>query len=177
MTTKLPPQLIDPTGSTSGQVLTSTGSSTAPSWGNINASSIVGTTTNDSASAGRVGEFVSSTVANTTVSLTSGTPANVTSISLTAGDWDVSGMVIFNTAGTTVMSAQVAGVSSTSATLVTYQFANIAGTQSAGAGGNVVTPVVRISLSATTTVYLVAQGNFTTSTCQAGGVIRARRAR
>jgi hypothetical protein len=75
------------------------------------------------------------------------------------------------------MSAQVAGVSSTSATLVTYQFANIAGTQSAGAGGNVVTPVVRISLSATTTVYLVAQGNFTTSTCQAGGVIRARRAR
>lgn len=177
MTTKLPPQLIDPAGSTSGQVITSTGASTAPSWGNLTASSIVGTTTNDSASAGRIGEFVSSTVANTTVNLASGTPANVTSITLTAGDWDVSGMVIFNVAASTVMSAQVAGISSTSATLATYQFSNIAGAQAAGAGSNVITPVVRISVAATTTVYLVAQGNFTNSTCQAGGVIRARRAR
>lgn len=43
MTTKLPPQLIDPTGSTSGQVLTSTGGASAPSFQAISSSAISNT--------------------------------------------------------------------------------------------------------------------------------------
>ena len=48
---------------------------------------IVGTTTNNNAAAGCVGEYVSSAIEYASrVSLTTSTPANVTSISLTAGD-------------------------------------------------------------------------------------------
>ena len=48
---------------------------------------IVGTTTNNSVQAGSVGEYVESVVASTTSGYTSGSTVNVTSISLTAGDW------------------------------------------------------------------------------------------
>src|ERR1700744_413847 len=58
------------------------------------AGQIRGTATNDNASAGNVGEYVVSN--NTTAqSLASGTPLNVTSISLTPGDWDVTGSCQF----------------------------------------------------------------------------------
>jgi hypothetical protein len=39
------------------------------------------------------------------------------------------------------------------------------------------TPVVRLSLAATTTVYLVSRATFTVSTLKAYGTIRARRVR
>ena len=56
---------------------------------------IVGTTLGDNAVAGSVGEYVSSTVANNTVSFSNGTPLNVTSISLTAGDWEATWVSVF----------------------------------------------------------------------------------
>jgi hypothetical protein len=56
---------------------------------------LVGTTTNDNAPAGNNGEYVSSSVAKTTpVTLVSATPANLTSVSLSAGDWDCSADII-----------------------------------------------------------------------------------
>ena len=59
----------------------------------ITAGQIVGTATNDSATAGNVGEYVSSAVTPAyPITLTSTQYADVTSISLTAGDWDVTGM-------------------------------------------------------------------------------------
>lgn len=138
---------------------------------------IVGTTTNNNANAGSVGEFTPNTA--TAVSLTNATSANITSISLTAGDWDVSGVVHVIPAGTTVVSGYNIGISTTSATLGddTTQFSDSGFTKSAGFGGRYVTPVVRISVASTTTVYLVGQVNFTTSTCTANGYIRARRVR
>jgi hypothetical protein len=63
----------------------------------------------------RIGEFF--TASATAVSLTSGAMANVTSISLTAGDWDVSGVVEFNPAGTTGIAYMYAGISTVSAGL------------------------------------------------------------
>jgi predicted nucleic acid-binding protein len=67
------------------------------------------TQTNDSAAAGKVGEFITSNiVVGSAVALTTGTAANVTSVSLTAGDWDVCGEVDLSTAATT----NVTGVSS-----------------------------------------------------------------
>jgi hypothetical protein len=41
----------------------------------------------------------------------------------------------------------------------------------------VASPVVRISISATTTVYAVASANFTASTMTCDGFLRARRIR
>jgi hypothetical protein len=55
---------------------------------------IVGTTTNDSATAGYVGEYVEGVLAaGSATALTTATPQTLVSISLTAGDWDVTGMV------------------------------------------------------------------------------------
>ncbi len=143
---------------------------------------IKGTNTNDSAAAGNVGEFVSGTVASgSAVGLTSATGANVTSISLTAGDWDVSGNIIFIPAATTSITALFASSSSTSATVAAdyYRFDDQRAAYVPAGGGRIGSPIPtqRFSLSGTTTIYLVAQANFTVSTLSAYGFISARRVR
>ena len=60
---------------------------------NITAGHLPGTQTNDNALAGQVGEYIVSTIASPGVSLTNASNANITSISLSPGDWDVTGMV------------------------------------------------------------------------------------
>lgn len=145
-------------------------------------SAIVGTTTNDSAAAGDVGEYVSSSVAiGSAISLSTGVAANVTSISLSAGDWDVSGAVHFVPTATTSISFEAAGVNSTSATfgaVGTYAQRVQAASVSGSTTGDAYTiPRTRFSLTGTTTIYLVAQGNFSASTLKAAGQISARRVR
>lgn len=144
------------------------------------------TSTNDNARAGKVGEYVASTIAlGSAVSLTSNTPANVTSISLTAGDWDVDAIAQFTGATTTVVSSQEASISLTSATLDYTGGKGVAITGSSSPYNQIVStsaigipiPPIRLSLSATTTVYLVVRSIFTTSTSSAYGILRARRVR
>lgn len=141
-----------------------------------------GTATNDNAAAGEIGEYISSSIpVGSAVSLTSGNPANITSVSLTAGDWDVCGNVVFQPAGGTTQSANIAWISTTSAALPTlpnggaYQQFSVA----VAAGLTVVlqTGCMRQSLSGTTTVYLSGLANFAVSTETAYGFIGARRAR
>jgi hypothetical protein len=142
----------------------------------INAPVITGVADGSNAGAGIVGEYVTANASG--VSLTSGVSVNATSISLTAGDWDVSGVVVYSPAGTTILQLQYGGVSTTSASLGAFQYALYNNNNTnAGAGGAITTPTVRVSVAATTTVYLVAQGVFTTSTCTVAGLIRARRIR
>src|SRR5260221_11377663 len=77
--------------------------------------SFVGSTTNDSAVAGNIGEIVTATLATgSAVVLTTNTTANVTSISLTAGDWDVTGTVVFKFGAITSYTNLVGGTSNTS---------------------------------------------------------------
>lgn len=146
-----------------------------------------GSTTNDSATAGNIGEVITATVASASaVSLSTGTGKNVTSISLTAGDWDVSGQVDFVLAGVTATLFQ-SGISLATNTLPSQAGGSGLGTDPL-VGVPLLTTVlsatyaqgispVRISLSATTTVYLVAQAAFSVGTTTAYGTIFARRAR
>lgn len=141
-----------------------------------------GETTTGSATAGNVGEYVSSNIASgSAVSLTTVTAANVTSISLTAGDWDVQGKVGFLGNAATTVTRQVASISATTATLdntndrVTRTV--LSGTPYGVDDIHVNTPVSRFSLSGTTTVFLVAFSAFAVSTSSAYGEIRARRVR
>lgn len=144
---------------------------------------IVGTTTNNNANAGSVGEFISSTVlVGSAVALTTATPTNVTSILLTAGDWDVWGSVWFNPAGTTQSTTNIGWISSTSATLPTppnngaEHAVTSAITVGAGTYGFPV-GMARFSLSGTTTIFLSAYSSFSVSTNAAYGFIGARRVR
>jgi hypothetical protein len=144
---------------------------------------IQGTNTNDNAAASRVGEVISATLASgSAVSLTTGTCSNVVSINLTAGDWDVYGTVGLTLGGSTAVSSIQAGISTTSATQPGFAQVNgatqlITGSMAAGFPAGLSPGACRQSLSATTTVYLLATVGFTVSTCGAYGVIWARRAR
>jgi hypothetical protein len=143
---------------------------------------IVGTTAADNAAAGKVGETITSNVAQgSAVSISNNTPANITSISLTAGDWDVTGTVAMNPAGTTTVSALVGWISTTSATLPTlpnsgaefaFQLPFTTGVIQALPTGR-----IRINVSSTTTTYLSVQSTFAVSTNSAFGFIMARRVR
>ncbi|HEM7873847.1 TPA: hypothetical protein U2L31_000158 [Burkholderia contaminans] len=140
---------------------------------------IVGTATNDNANAGSVGEFPSFTNLGP-VSLTTGTAANVASASLSAGDWDVQCTGQFIGAGSTTATGFGIGVSTTSATFGAFgSYDSYAGTYAAG--NTTVTyssPVSRVQLTTTTTVYCVVNSTFATSTMTAQqGLVRARRPR
>lgn len=142
---------------------------------------IVGTTTNDSAQAGSVGEYISSTVLiGSAISTTSATPVDITTISLTAGDWDVYGVVITAPAGSTTTTFIKTWFGTSSATPPTapagggYSFMGCNGT--AGVA-NTLGASQRISVASTTTIYLSTSVNFGASTLTSYGFIGARRAR
>ena len=143
---------------------------------------ILGTNTNSNAASQIVGEYISSSVLiGSAVSVSNNVAKTITSISLTAGDWDVAGTIAMNPAGSTTSSYQIAGISTTTNTLPTIGAENNTQSNNAniGAGGNNVLGVgtMRISLAATTTVYLVAQAGFAVSTMTVYGFIGARRVR
>ena len=133
------------------------------------------------AAAGQIGEYVESVVLQgSPISLTTATNANITSISLTAGDWDVSGAVAFATSGTTSVTVLIGAFNTTSVTLPASpeRFSYSTAANVPGSSTSVyAVPTRRFSLAATTTVYLIAQGSFTASTLTAYGRISARRIR
>lgn len=140
---------------------------------------IVGTTTNDSATAGNIGEEIESLIASgSATSLTTATAKNVTSISLTAGDWDVSGNVNF-TETTSTVTARSAGINTTSATVPTNGSEGYCGVQSTLTSeiNTITLSRKRISIASTTTVYLVGSATFSAGTCAGFGTITARRVR
>lgn len=147
-----------------------------------------GTTTNDSANAGNIGEQIIASVATgSAVSLSTGTAANVTSISLTQGDWDVSGCIIFKPGATTsitLLGAAISGTTGAVPAVIGQNSGNDFLVQNASAafvpGSNDDTlciPPIRVSLSGTTTTYLVGKATFSISTLAEYGQIRARRMR
>lgn len=152
----------------------------------LNRGHLPGETTNGSASAGEIGEYIESViVTGSAVSPSTSVAANITSISLTAGDWDVRAIANYKGGATTTTAFAFASLSTTSATLDTtpgrYFAAPISGTTSTlFTGGNEFAIAIagyRFSLSGTTTIYLVTQHAYAVSTMSAYGILSARRAR
>ena len=139
-----------------------------------------GTATNDSAAAGYIGEYVSASLAyaSRVIGVTSTAATNVTSISLTAGDWDVSGVVVqsLNVASVTVLSSGCSTTSNTFGALGNYVQMN-PNFMLTSFQNFQLTPTSRISLSATTTVYLIGSATFSAGTVDLFGEIHARRVR
>lgn len=135
-------------------------------------SGIVGTTTNNNANAGSIGEIIAATAGAT--ALTTATAANLTTISLTAGDWDVSGGVIVNgsAANLTDVAYGSSSVSASFGAIGTYSELTATMTLFGGAF-----PTVRYSLTTTTTIFLVGRATFAAGSASGQGMIRARRVR
>lgn len=126
-------------------------------------------------SAGYIGEFVSNVISSgSAVSLMTTTAKDVTSISLTAGDWDVWGNIFLNDNATTIL-VLYGWISAISATVPDVSLVN-------GYYGGLLNflgfsvPYNRINVSTTTTVYLSTYANFASGTVTACGGIYARRA-
>ncbi|WP_156443213.1 hypothetical protein [Burkholderia sp. RF4-BP95] len=162
----------DPVFGTTVGGLTFTAAITPQSTGGI-----VGTATNDNANAGSWGEYVSSSASS--VSMTSSTNTNITSISLTAGDWDVVGNVTYSAAVGATPGNFNTGISTTSAMLPASPNTTVVNgvTFNAGTTYSQIAPIQRISVASTTTAYLVGISTFSGGTLSAAGYIRARRVR
>lgn len=178
-------KVIASTNTTTGSLLSKGGlgvSGNANIGGSLKTSEtlgIIGTSTNNNASAGSVGERIASAIAvGSAVSLSNGVAANVTSISLTAGDWEVSGNVNFAPTAATGTNA-LAGISSTSATIPTDGTEVYDGLQFTGTSelNSITLPAKRILLAATTTVYLIGKTAFSGGSVAGFGSISARRVR
>lgn len=157
---------------------------------------IQGTPVADDAIAGDVGEYISSYLPpGSATALTTATAKTITSIQLTAGDWDVDGQVDLLPAATTSVTQMNASVSPTTNTLGSDAGASVgfgssyaaqptttinqaAAVPAAEVDVQVLTNRIKVApADAPLTIYLVASATFTVSTMTAYGGIRARRVR
>lgn len=140
---------------------------------------IVGTNAVNNAIAGSIGEVLTNSTTGTAI--TSGVTVNATSLSLTAGDWDVWGQALFLPVATTIVADIASGIGTTSAVLPTSPNTSYLGvTLATGTNGTTtLNPMmVRINVSTTTTVFLTAEAtSVTVSTATVNGYIFARRRR
>ena len=110
------------------------------------------------------------------ISLTTGISKTIASRSLTAGKWDIGGIVNFNLAVNTQVWSLFGGSSLTTNTPDGYQYAHRCAPFVPGASPmGYAIPPRQIDIDVTTTVYLVATAGFTVSTCDAWGYMRIRR--
>ena len=171
---------------TAGSGITLTGTTNATLA--ITAGQVPGTATNDSASAGNVGQVIESNIASgSAVGISSNTATTITQITLTAGDWDIECIAYYTGGSTTASIYRSVSISTTTNSLnLTVPLYNIvpdygqtaySSTTGNASGLGVLVPPYRVSISSNTTYYMVAQATFTVSTTSVYGYIRGRRVR
>jgi hypothetical protein len=177
-----------PTGSSSTPAMDGIAAAgTQPSWArgdhvhpsDTSRLSKVGVTDGSAAPAGQIGEVLSS-IQTTPQALVSTTPKAVTTLPLTAGDWDVQGEV-WIAAGTGAPTVTAAAINTAVAIPAAVALGVAARQISAAiaASSTVVMPLTpcRVNITSPTTYNLVAQATFPSGTTNATGKIWARRAR
>lgn len=146
----------------------------------VGSTAIHGTETNDSAAAGDYGEEIQSAV-SAVASPTSGNFGDLTSISLTAGDWDVSG-VSYTAIGAGAWEAIQLGISTTSGNSTTglvigdnRVIASWVSSATTPTQYSLAIPQYRVSLASTTTVYLKFSSTYTANPSWSGRISARRR--
>lgn len=151
------------------------------SSGTVKSFMVLGTSTNDDAPTGRLGQEISSTVGTVSFA-TSGQYTDLSSIVLTAGDWDISFLCRVAKNGATVTEWLI-GIGTVSGNSGTGLAAgNYWDQQASVTIGNTVDTAVlaswRVSISGTTTYYWKMFSTYTVATPQVvDGKIKARRQR
>lgn len=152
-------------------------SAVVPAQGDYPTNLIPGTNTNDSATAGNIGEYVSSIIASTSAfGVVSGAVTNLTSINLSAGDWDVNGLLGVLPTGTCTEFAGI--ISSQNGAFGDLTFAMVlqSTTLTPAVRQAFSIPTRRLSLAGSTTIYAVTQVTYGTS-ATIYGFLTARRPR
>lgn len=153
---------------------------------------IPGTTTNDNANPGNVGEYREAIVSGgAPTALTRFTPTLLTTLSLTAGDWNVWGAATFmgqtNDISVGLIAASLSSGSSPPADLDASNISELTGNNSLMfQSANIPTctpPLKRFSFAVTTNIYMMVYAGYTASATNPSskvncfGAIRSRRAR
>lgn len=151
----------------------------------IDQANLVGVTTNSLAATGSVGEIISSNIPiGSPIALTTATPANITSITLTAGDWNVWGEILYTPSVTAVATRYIAAISTTTGAFdpgpnggAELELNGI--TFSAGASQILTAGFRTYQVATTLVIYLVAKATYSGagSTMSAYGFMGARRVR
>lgn len=144
---------------------------------------IMGVTDASSAASGVVGETITSTISTYTNYTTTATYQAITSVSLTAGDWEITVFATLssNTSTITAASNAIFVVSTTTASATgSTEGLNIAYIPQAallGTSKESISFCFNISISSTTSYFLNSQATFTVGNPQFVGTIKARRLR
>jgi len=149
--------------------------------GNVTAELARGVTNGSDAAAGYPGEYVQSLVGSTSFApSTTGQFKDITSLTLTAGDWDLTGVFYADKNGATVTNIEiliggtVSGNNSTGG-VIGSNYTNMPTGTNDGNGGSI--PNYRVSISSSTTYYMKIKFNFTVATPNYAGRFSARRIR
>lgn len=147
---------------------------TMPSITFSSTSGVIGTTTNNNAAAGSVGELISSTILNSSaVSFSTTVAKDLTSISLTAGDWDIMGNIFFHS--TSTLTSIQGWLSSTSATPPDVSSQLLVAPIATSVNGGAPVPFLRASISSTTTYYISGIAGGAGTLTGSGGIYARRR--
>jgi len=140
---------------------------------------VKGNNTNTAPPAGFIGENIRSFVPQASaVSVSNASPTNITSISLTAGVWDISAIACLT--GTLTATYNFVAISPSSATLpaTTSYGDNVVMTPyppNATCNQALTIPAYRVTIASTTPYYLVVQVGYTVGTCTGYGRLSATR--
>jgi len=137
---------------------------------------VAGVTNGVGAATGIVGEVITSGNVSS-VSMTNATAKNITSVTLSAGDWNCFGNYVATPAATTTQSLILSSISLTTGAVDFASFANIYESVAVNIITGISPPEKVINISTPTTVYLVATSSFATSTLTGGGILSCRRLR
>jgi hypothetical protein len=170
-----------------------------PAWGqNINVTGSItaagqisggGSTTNDNACTGCIGELIQQTSFVTSAPLlVTSVPAIATQVLLTAGDWDcgasaqlipnsVTSVTLFSAWTSTANASAPPPLPTITTTNLNPSFVGIMTAALVSPTWALGVPRVRYSLSASTSVYLLVDATFTASSATGAGVVQCRRAR
>lgn len=142
----------------------------------ITTPNIQGVTNASAAASGFVGQLLTNTPA-TLACPASATQINLDSLSLTAGQWLVTGSTLFVGAASTTLTNLVSGLSTTSAALPgvpNYAQISAGGT---AASTSMAMPAQFVNVSVTTTMFSVGQVTYASGSCTYATSIRALRVR
>lgn len=131
----------------------------------IVAGQLLGTSTNDSAAAGNVGQEIATGVVNSS-GLTSAAATTITSLTLTPGDWDLFGAAYFSGSGTNIVSDIFLSVSTSSNSIAAgfdgiLHHNRVAATSDYQA--NLTAGPARVSVNTNTTYYVNVRADLTGS--------------
>jgi len=169
---------LQPSAGASASLFGLTGATSA-AW--ITVGQVPGVQDGSAASAGNIGELMTSSTTTPGLTLTNNNASNVRSLTLTAGDWNVWGNIGFSTSATAPVTQYYGGITTSSATVVSVPGSGAQAQYLLSVANTTawLFPVgmAAVSVTTNTPIFLVGLLSFASGSASGFGFIGARRVR